>query len=176
MQDGGYLRADGCRKFGQYADNFPSLFTFQFPDAVIGFYHFCRFNENGLACSRFIVYDASYLALHARSHRNDQPSVAHSRRHVFFHETFCLCTAQDAVQAAQRILEELALILEENQDILDNYPEGLQDSERVQAQIEAQSVMEESLGNLSSYMEEGSDYDVEDALMEIDEFEEAVEY
>ena len=83
---------------------------------------------------------------------------------------------EDAVQAAQRILEELALILEENQDILDNYPEGLQDSERVQAQIEAQSVMEESLGNLSSYMEEGSDYDVEDALMEIDEFEEAVEY
>ena len=83
---------------------------------------------------------------------------------------------EDAVQAAQRILEELALILEENQDILDNYPEGLQDSERVQAQIEAQSVMEESLGNLSSYMEEGGDYDVEDALMEIDEFEEAVEY
>lgn len=83
---------------------------------------------------------------------------------------------EDAVQAAQRILEELALILEENQDILDNYPEGLQDSERVQAQIEAQSVMEESLGNLSSYMEEGNDYDVEDALMEIDEFEEAVEY
>lgn len=35
---------------------------------------------------------------------------------------------EDAVQAAQRILEELALILEENQDILDNYPEGLQDS------------------------------------------------
>lgn len=83
---------------------------------------------------------------------------------------------EDAVQAAQRILEELALILEENQDILDNYPEGLQDSERVQAQIEAQSVMEESLGNLSSFMEEGSDYDAEDALMEIDEFEEAVEY
>lgn len=83
---------------------------------------------------------------------------------------------EDAVQAAQRILEELALILEENQDILDNYPEGLQDSERVQAQIEAQSVMEESLGNLSSFMEEGIDYDVEDALMEIDEFEEAVEY
>ena len=83
---------------------------------------------------------------------------------------------EDAVQAAQRILEELALILEENQDILDNYPEGLQDSERVQAQIEAQSVMEESLGNLSNYMEEGNDYDVEDALMEIDEFEEAVEY
>ena len=52
---------------------------------------------------------------------------------------------EDAVQAAQRILEELALILEENQDILDNYPEGLQDSERVQAQIEAQNVMEESL-------------------------------
>lgn len=83
---------------------------------------------------------------------------------------------EDAVQAAQRILEELALILEENQDILDNYPGGLQDSERVQAQIEAQSVMEESLGNLSSFMEEGIDYDVEDALMEIDEFEEAVEY
>ena len=83
---------------------------------------------------------------------------------------------EDAVQAAQRILEELALILEENQDILDNYPEGLQDSERVQAQIEAQSVMEESLGKLSSYLEEGSDSDVEDALMEIDEFEEAVEY
>lgn len=83
---------------------------------------------------------------------------------------------EDAVQAAQRILEELALILEENQDILDNYPEGLQDSERVQAQIEAQGIMEESLGNLSNYMEEGNDYDVEDALMEIDEFEEAVEY
>lgn len=83
---------------------------------------------------------------------------------------------EDAVQAAQRILEELALILEENQDILDNYPEGLQDSERVQAQIEAQGIMEESLGNLSNYMEEGNDYDVEDALMEIDEFEEAIEY
>lgn len=83
---------------------------------------------------------------------------------------------EDAVQAAQRILEELALILEENQDILDNYPEGLQDSERVQAQFEAQGVMEEVLGNLSSYMEERNDYDVEDVLTEIDEFEEAVEY
>ena len=72
---------------------------------------------------------------------------------------------EDAVQAVQRILEELALILEENQDVLDNYPEGLQDSERVQAQIEAQSVMEESLGNLSSFMEEGNDYDIEDCLL-----------
>ena len=85
-------------------------------------------------------------------------------------------TDADSVQVAQRILEELALILEENQDILEGYPDGLQNSERVQAQYEAQSIMEESLGNLSNYIEEGCDYDVESALTEIDEFEEAVEY
>ena len=35
-------------------------------------------------------------------------------------------TDEDSVQVAQRILEELALILEENQDILEGYPDGLQ--------------------------------------------------
>lgn len=81
----------------------------------------------------------------------------------------------DAIQAAQRLLEELALILEENQTLLDSYPEGLQNSERVQAQYEAQYVMESTLGVLSDYLEE-RDYDVDNMLVEIEEFEDAVEY
>lgn len=70
------LAGGGCRKFGQYADNFPSLFTFQFPDAVIGFYHFCRSMKTVLPVADSSCTMPSYLALHARSHRNDQPSVA----------------------------------------------------------------------------------------------------
>ena len=94
------MRTYSGRELRQDADNLASFLAFQFADAVVGFHHFGRLDEDRLSGGRLIVYDALYLALQAWCHGNHQASVAHSGCHVLVHIPFGLCVAQDGVEAS----------------------------------------------------------------------------
>ena len=90
LQDGGYLRTDRRREIGQDTDNLPPLFSLQFPDAVVGFHHFRRFDEHRLSGGRLVVYDTFDFPFHARGYRNDQAAVAHGGGYIFVDVSFRL--------------------------------------------------------------------------------------
>ena len=82
-----------------------------------------------------------------------------------------LSTEQDDVDDRASALQELEDILEENRDNLDNYPEALQNTERVQAQMESQDLMEEYLSDLKSWYDDldagNKDENDEDELFDL---------
>lgn len=82
-----------------------------------------------------------------------------------------LSTEQDDVDDRAAALQELENILEENRDNLDNYTEALQNTERVQTQMESQDLMEEYLSDLKSWYDDlddgNKDEDDEDELLDL---------
>ena len=99
----GYLgqhRADGVGECGQDAYDFPLLLVLQFADAVVGFHHFGRLDEDGLAGGRLVVYDAAQFALERRGHGQDQAAVAQGGGGVFLHDAFALGGAEYGVELA----------------------------------------------------------------------------
>ena len=100
LQNGWNLRTDGSRELREDTDNLPTFFAFQFTDAVVGFHHFGRLDEDRLTRGRFIVYDTFYLALQTRSNGNHQTSVAHGRSHILVHIAFGLCCTENGMEAS----------------------------------------------------------------------------
>ena len=72
-------------------DNFLAFFTFQFAHAVVGFHHFCRFDEYGLTCGTLVMYDTFDFLFQRRYHRNHQSAVTKRRSYILFNHTFALC-------------------------------------------------------------------------------------
>ena len=85
-------------KVRQDADDLPAFVSFQFADAVVGFYYLGRLDEDGLSAGGLVVHDAFNLSFQCRGNGNHQSTIAHSGRYVFVYYAFGLGTAQDAVQ------------------------------------------------------------------------------
>ena len=93
-----YVWAQLFGQFAQDADDFSLLVGFQFADAVVGFHHFRRFDEDGLARGTFVVDDARYSPLQGRRDGDDQPAVAHGWRDIFLYQSIFLGSLEDACQ------------------------------------------------------------------------------
>jgi len=50
------------------------------------------------------VYDSFDLSFEGGIHRNYQTPVAHAGRNILIHVTFCLCLAQDALEALRNTI------------------------------------------------------------------------
>ena len=95
-----YMRTYNRREIRQDTDNFPAFLTLQLADAVVGFHHFCRFNEHGLSGGRLIMNDSPDLSFHTGGHRNHQSSVAHGRCHILLHIPFRLSRTKNRIQTS----------------------------------------------------------------------------
>lgn len=68
---------------GEDADDFLSLFSFQFAYTVVCLYHLGRFYEDSFTCGTLIVYDTFDFALQSRDDGNNQSAVTQGWGYVF---------------------------------------------------------------------------------------------
>ena len=85
-------------KLCKNTDDLMSLITFQFPDTVVGFHDYSRFDKHRTSRSTLVMDDAWNPALQPRGHRDNKPPVAQGWRNVFLDKTFTLSIAQNAVK------------------------------------------------------------------------------
>ena len=90
------------RELAKDANEFPLLFGLQLANAIVGFHHFRRLDEDRLACRTLVVNDAFNATFQGRSDRNHKSPISHSRRHVFLDQTLCLSSFEDVRKSSAR--------------------------------------------------------------------------
>ena len=95
-----HVRTYQLRKLRQNNYDFTALVSFKFTYAVVRFHHLSRFHEHRLTRRRLVMHNTFYTALHGRSDRHHETSVADGRRHVLVDETLALSCVQDAVKCS----------------------------------------------------------------------------
>ena len=101
IEDFADVRTHLFGKLSEYADNLFAFLILQFAYLVVGFHHLGRLYEDRLSRCTLVVYNTRNLAFHARSHWNNQASVAHGRCYVAVYHALALCRIQNMGQRAR---------------------------------------------------------------------------
>ena len=92
-----HVRTHKLRELREYHYYLAALVCLQLAYAVVRLNHLRRLHEHRLSRRRLVVYDALYAALHGRSDRHNETTVAQRRRNVLVDEALTLCGVQYAI-------------------------------------------------------------------------------
>ena len=90
-------------EFLKNANHFATLLCLEFTNLIVGFNNSSRFNENSLPCGRFIMDNATNLALYGGRNGDNEATISQSGWHVALNVTLLLRLLDNATQrVAQR--------------------------------------------------------------------------